>query len=101
MMPWPVSITSTAESNSVRDSHVNPLTFTKENLDLGKIKYDIYCSPCHGYLGEGDSRLNGQFPNPPTLHSNKVREDCLEILGGAGFQISEKETLLFGKKDQK
>lgn len=52
---------------------VNPLLPTKENLKLGEVKYNIYCSPCHGYLGEGDSRLNGQFPNPPSLHSEKVR----------------------------
>ncbi|MCB0753622.1 MAG: cytochrome c, partial [Ignavibacteriae bacterium] len=36
-------------------------------------KFNIYCSPCHGYLAEGDSRLRGQFPNPPSLHSEKVR----------------------------
>ena len=52
---------------------VNPLIPTKENLELGKNKFNIYCSPCHGYLGEGDSRLRGQFPNPPSLHSEKVR----------------------------
>jgi len=52
---------------------INPLSYTKENLDLGKTKFDIYCSPCHGYFGEGDSRLRGQFPNPPSLHSEKVR----------------------------
>jgi hypothetical protein len=51
----------------------NPLTFTSENLKLGKNKFDIYCSPCHGYFGNGDSRLRGQFPNPPSLHSEKVR----------------------------
>ncbi len=52
---------------------LNPLPVSKEVLELGKIKYDIYCSPCHGYFAEGDSRLNGQFPNPPSLHSEKVR----------------------------
>jgi mono/diheme cytochrome c family protein len=52
---------------------VNPLDFTEENLDLGKKKFTIYCSPCHGNFGEGDSRLRGQFPNPPSLHSEKVR----------------------------
>lgn len=54
-------------------SLLNPLNFSKENLELGKKKYDIYCSPCHGYFGNGDSRLRGQFPNPPSLHSEKVR----------------------------
>lgn len=52
---------------------VNPLIPNEENLSLGKEKFNIYCSPCHGYLGEGDSRLRGQFPNPPSLHSEKLR----------------------------
>ena len=52
---------------------LNPLLPTKYNLELGKTKYNIYCSPCHGYHAEGDSRLRGQFPNPPSLHSEKVR----------------------------
>ncbi len=51
----------------------NPLLPTKMNLELGKKKFNIYCSPCHGYFAKGDSRLHGQFPNPPSLHSAKVR----------------------------
>jgi mono/diheme cytochrome c family protein len=53
---------------------VNPLLPTKEVLERGKSKYLIFCSPCHGNFGNGDSRLQGQFPNPPTLHSDKVRK---------------------------
>ncbi len=52
----------------------NPLIPSEENISLGQTKYDIYCSPCHGYHAEGDSRLRGQFPNPPSLHSEKSRE---------------------------
>ncbi|MCX6154772.1 MAG: DUF3341 domain-containing protein [Candidatus Kapabacteria bacterium] len=52
---------------------VNPLIPNTHTLDLGKKNFDVYCSPCHGYLAKGDSRLRGQFPNPPTLHSDKVR----------------------------
>ncbi|MFA3782064.1 quinol:electron acceptor oxidoreductase subunit ActD [Melioribacteraceae bacterium 4301-Me] len=52
---------------------VNPLLPSVENLKLGEQKFNIYCSPCHGYHAEGDSRLQGQFPNPPSLHSEKVR----------------------------
>lgn len=51
----------------------NPLVASKENLELGKKKYDIYCSPCHGYHGAGDARLNEKFPNPPSIHSDKAR----------------------------
>ncbi|MBV6419413.1 MAG: hypothetical protein DAHOPDDO_00630 [Ignavibacteriaceae bacterium] len=51
----------------------NPYFPTEENLNLGKRKFLTYCSPCHGNFGDGDSRLAGQFPNPPTLHSDRVR----------------------------
>jgi len=53
---------------------VNPLLPTKEVMAQGKKNYDTFCSPCHGYFAEGDSRLRGQFPNPPSLHSQKARE---------------------------
>ena len=52
---------------------INPLFPTKEVLDRGQQKFLTYCSPCHGNFGRGDSRLQGQFPNPPTLLSDKVR----------------------------
>ncbi|MDD8017972.1 MAG: DUF3341 domain-containing protein [Bacteroidota bacterium] len=52
---------------------VNPLLPTKQVLELGKKKFLTFCSPCHGNFGQGDSRLRGQFPNPPSLHSDKVR----------------------------
>ncbi len=51
----------------------NPLLPTEEVLARGRQKYLTFCSPCHGNFGNGDSRLRGQFPNPPTLHSDKVR----------------------------
>ncbi len=52
----------------------NPLLPTKEVLELGKKKFLTYCSPCHGNYADGDSRLRGQFPNPPTLHSQRARD---------------------------
>ena len=51
----------------------NPYFPTKENLEMGQRKFLTYCSPCHGNYGDGDSRLAGQFPNPPTLHSDRAR----------------------------
>lgn len=52
----------------------NPFLPTNENLKLGEQKYLTFCSPCHGNFGDGDSRLRGQFPNPPSLHSTRARE---------------------------
>ncbi|MCX6149901.1 MAG: DUF3341 domain-containing protein [Ignavibacteriales bacterium] len=52
---------------------LNPLLPSKENLERGQNKFNTFCSPCHGFFGKGDSRLRGQFPAPPSLHSDKVR----------------------------
>jgi mono/diheme cytochrome c family protein len=51
----------------------NPYLPTIENLELGKRKFLTFCSPCHGNCADGDSRLQGQFPSPPTLHSTRAR----------------------------
>jgi hypothetical protein len=50
----------------------NPLPVSKNVIEKGQDRYNIYCSPCHGYFGDGDGRLNDQFPKPPSLHNNKV-----------------------------
>lgn len=47
----------------------NPTVATKENLEIGQKKFLTYCSPCHGNLGEGASRLKGQMPPGPDLRS--------------------------------
>lgn len=47
----------------------NPTLPTKENLKLGERKFLTYCSPCHGNLGEGASRLKGNMPPGPDLRT--------------------------------
>jgi hypothetical protein len=65
------------EYKGLKDSAIvnlsNPLPYSKQVLAIGKSRFDTYCSPCHGYFGKGDTRLRDQFPKPPTLHSDKVR----------------------------
>ncbi len=53
---------------------VDPYVPNDGVLALGKRKFLTFCSPCHGNYGEGDSRLRGQFPKPPSLHSQKLRD---------------------------
>ncbi len=61
------------KADSVARFLVNPLPATKEVISLGKERFLTYCSPCHGNFARGDSRLQGQFPSPPTLQSDQVR----------------------------
>jgi mono/diheme cytochrome c family protein len=60
-------------ADSVPRFLINPLPATKEVIARGKERFLTFCSPCHGNFARGDSRLQGQFPNPPTLHSDLVR----------------------------
>lgn len=53
----------------------NPLPRTEEVFALGKEKFESRCSACHGNYAQGDSRLNDQFPAPPTLHSKKLIQE--------------------------
>jgi mono/diheme cytochrome c family protein len=52
---------------------VNPLAMNEETIKDGRKLYNINCSMCHGYLGDGDGRLNGHFPTPPSLHNSKMK----------------------------
>ena len=36
----------------------NPLEATEENLENGKVMYDIYCATCHGKKGDGNGVLS-------------------------------------------
>lgn len=60
--------------NDTSEKHLtNPVGLDIEILETGKKKYNTFCSPCHGNYGKGDSRLNNQYPNPPSLHTDKVK----------------------------
>jgi hypothetical protein len=49
---------------------INPLELNEENLNRGKIEYNIFCANCHGLDGKGDGNLyaSGKYPSePPSL----------------------------------
>jgi len=52
-----------------------PFLITKEGLEYGRQRYDIYCAPCHGYTGDGDGMIVQRgFKEPPTFNQDRLRE---------------------------
>ncbi len=48
-----------------------PIEITAAVLQRGRNRFDIYCSVCHGVLGDGESQvaLNMSLRKPPSLHA--------------------------------
>ena len=52
-----------------------PAPVTRAQLERGRERYDIYCSVCHGRLGDGYGMIVQRgFPAPPTFHQARLRE---------------------------
>ncbi|HEX3719958.1 MAG TPA: cytochrome c [Verrucomicrobiae bacterium] len=52
-----------------------PFPITRETLERGRERFDIYCSPCHGRTGEGNGVIVQRgFPAPPSYHIDRLRQ---------------------------
>ncbi len=52
-----------------------PFPITREVLERGRERFDIYCSPCHGRTGEGNGMIVQRgFPPPPSYHIDRLRK---------------------------
>jgi mono/diheme cytochrome c family protein len=48
---------------------------TRDVLARGQTRYEIFCTPCHGFSGDGDGMaVQRGFPAPPSFHT-RVRRD--------------------------
>ncbi|RPH38019.1 cytochrome c [bacterium] len=57
-----------------RLSDTFPFRVTKDVLDRGHERYNVYCSPCHGLLGDGKGMIVRRgFPAAPSFHSDTLR----------------------------
>lgn len=51
-----------------------PMPVTDQLVQLGRERFDIYCSVCHDRAGSGRGMIVQRgFPAPPTLHSERLR----------------------------
>lgn len=51
-----------------------PFAVTADVIDRGHERYDIYCSECHGRIGDGNGMIPSRgYRRPPSFHSDTMR----------------------------
>jgi mono/diheme cytochrome c family protein len=61
-----------------------PFPVTREVLERGRERYDIYCSPCHDRTGSGRGMIVQRgFRQPPPLYDARLRD----VPAGYLFQV--------------
>jgi len=51
-----------------------PFPITREDLQRGRERYDIFCSPCHDRLGTGNGMIVRRgYKRPPSYHIDRLR----------------------------
>jgi mono/diheme cytochrome c family protein len=52
-----------------------PFPITKDVLQRGQERFNIFCSPCHGRVGDGRGMIVQRgFRQPPSFHIQRLRE---------------------------
>jgi hypothetical protein len=51
-----------------------PFAITRADLERGRERFNIYCTPCHDYTGSGHGMIVTRgFPPPPSFHIDRLR----------------------------
>lgn len=54
-----------------------PMPVTREIVERGKDRYDVFCSPCHGLSGYGHGLIVTRgLKNPPSYHTEALRDSA-------------------------
>ena len=52
-----------------------PFPVTRDVLERGRERYNIYCAPCHARSGDGDGMIVQRgFRRPPSYHIDRLRQ---------------------------
>ncbi len=58
-----------------KDAEQFPFPIKAADMARGQQRYNIYCSPCHDYLGTGNGMIVQRgFPQPPSFHIDRLRQ---------------------------
>ena len=58
-----------------KEAEVFPFPIMRADLERGRERYNIYCSPCHDVTGTGRGMIVQRgFPQPPSFHIDRLRQ---------------------------
>jgi cytochrome c553 len=64
---------NTGKENGVLSNRF-PFPITHADLERGRERFNIYCTPCHDYTGSGRGMIVQRgFPSPPSYHIDRLR----------------------------
>jgi mono/diheme cytochrome c family protein len=50
-----------------------PIPIAKEDIERGQTRFNVYCTPCHGRLGDGNGMVVMRgFRQPPSYYSDRL-----------------------------
>ncbi len=56
-------------------ANLMPFPATREVLERGRERFDIYCSPCHSRLGDGNGMIVQRgYRRPPSFYEQRLRQ---------------------------
>lgn len=65
----------TGKDANGQDSTEFPFQVTRDVLERGRERFNIYCVPCHGPVGDGDGVVVQRgFNPPPSYHTDRLRQ---------------------------
>ena len=65
----------TGKDANGQDSTEFPVLITRDVLQRGHNRFEIYCAPCHGYTGDGDGLVVQRgFNVPPSYNTDRLRQ---------------------------
>lgn len=58
-----------------KEGDLMPFPVTADVLDRGRERFNIYCTPCHSQLGDGNGMIVQRgFKRPPSYHIDRLRK---------------------------
>jgi len=65
----------TGKTPDGKDVESFPFPVTRDVIQRGQERFNVYCSPCHSRIGDGEGMIVQRgYRHPPTYHQDRLRQ---------------------------